>query len=118
MLIKCADQKRTVATGLAGGKGEAHMTTLLPAEESAGSGRLFAIVSLDPGSSVGYHQHKDEYEIYYVLEGTGVVTEDGKEYTVEPGDMHQCKSGSSHGIENRSNAPLKFMALIIFNGRS
>lgn len=118
MIIKSADQERARVSGLAGGKGSATRTTILPAEESAGSGRLFAVVELDPGSSVGYHEHKDEYEIYYILEGTGVVTEDGQEHTVEPGDMHQCKSGSKHGIENRSDAPLKFMALIIFNGRS
>lgn len=117
MLIKAADQKRSTVTGLAGGKGSAEMKTLLPAEESANSGRLFAEVTLEPGASVGYHEHKGEYEIYYITSGTGVITEDGKEYTATVGDLHQCKSGSSHGIENRSGEPLSFIAMIIFNGK-
>lgn len=114
MIIKKADQKTAVVHGLAGGKGDAHVTTLLPAEESANTGRLFATVTLQPGESVGYHKHEGEYEIYWILDGTGVITEDGKEYTAEPGDLHQCKSGSMHGIENRSSAPVSFLAFIIF----
>ena len=48
-----------------------------------------------------------------ILEGVGHVLEDGVEYDLAAGDIMQCRDGSSHSIENRTDKPLRFLALII-----
>ena len=113
MKILCKDQLEEVRPKMAGGEGECTVHHILPADCAYGSGRLFAVNTLQPGNSIGYHKHQGEYEVYYILEGVGHVVEDGEEYDLAAGDMMQCRDGSSHSIEYRSDKPLRFLALII-----
>jgi mannose-6-phosphate isomerase-like protein (cupin superfamily) len=52
---------------------------------------------LRPGSAIGYHLQKED-EIYYVLEGKGEMTMNGKTFPVSAGDAILTRPGSSHGI--------------------
>jgi mannose-6-phosphate isomerase-like protein (cupin superfamily) len=53
---------------------------------------------LKPGAGIGYHeQHEDE--VYYVLNGRGVMTLDEKPYDVTPGTAILTRTGSSHGLK-------------------
>jgi quercetin dioxygenase-like cupin family protein len=53
---------------------------------------------LRPGSSIGYHlQEKDE--IYYILQGRGEMTMNGKTFTVSAGDAILTRPGKSHGLK-------------------
>lgn len=52
---------------------------------------------MHPGSSIGYHLH-DKDEIYYVLEGNGELTFNGKISTVGPGTAIFTRPGDSHGL--------------------
>ena len=59
---------------------------------------VFRKRAFKPGSAIGYHlQHEDE--IYYVLSGRGMMTIDGKEFEVGPGDAVLTRPGSSHGLK-------------------
>ena len=59
---------------------------------------VFRKRAFKPGSAIGYHlQHEDE--IYYVLSGRGMMTIDGKEFEVGPGDAILTRPGSSHGLK-------------------
>jgi mannose-6-phosphate isomerase-like protein (cupin superfamily) len=61
-------------------------------------GLVFRKRAFKPGSAIGYHlQHEDE--IYYVLSGRGLMTVDGKEFPVGPGDAVLTRPGSSHGLK-------------------
>jgi mannose-6-phosphate isomerase-like protein (cupin superfamily) len=51
-----------------------------------------------PGSAIGYHEQKED-EIYYVLSGRGLMTIDGKDMEVGPGDAILTRPGSSHGLK-------------------
>ena len=53
---------------------------------------------LQPGSAIGYHLQKEE-EIYYIISGTGEMTMNGKQFTVNPGDAILTFAGSSHGLK-------------------
>lgn len=99
---------------LQGGDGVCYIKHFMPAGESAGTGRLFSVITIEPGASIGDHRHVGEYEIYYIVEGRGEVTEDGETYELGPGDMMQCKNGSSHSIRCIGTEALHFVALIIF----
>lgn len=74
---------------------------------------LFALNTLPPKSSIGVHPHTTEGEAYVILEGEAVVQEDGVEYLLHAGDAEYCTGGHTHGIANRSDRVLKFLAIII-----
>jgi len=75
--------------------------------------RLFAEITLEPGSSIGYHQHQSETEYYFILSGTGIVNDEGKEVEVKQGDSVITGNGASHGIRNTGSVPLVFHAVIV-----
>lgn len=67
---------------------------------------------LHPGSSIGYHLQKAQ-EIYYILNGKGILTMNGKDIPVETGDGILTKPGSSHGLKPAGNDDLT--VLIVYD---
>jgi mannose-6-phosphate isomerase-like protein (cupin superfamily) len=61
-------------------------------------GMVFRKRALKPGSSIGYHEQRED-EIYYVLSGRGIMTIDGKPIEVGPGTAVLTRPGSSHGLK-------------------
>ena len=111
--VVCSDVE-----GLAGGKGIAHMYHVLSKDELNGHGRLYARVVLEPGCSVGWHQHIHDTEPYYILKGEGDFFEgdsqDGERRMtrVHAGQVCLIDVGQWHSIENNSGENLEFMGLI------
>ena len=50
------------------------------------------------GVSIGVHPHTEREEIYYLASGKGILTYDGTDYEMEPGDVSLCNAGHSHGF--------------------
>lgn len=96
-----------------GGNGSITLKYILDESERRDSCRLFAQVTVPPGSSIGYHQHIGESETYYIVSGSGEYNDNGEIYTVSPGDRTFTDSGMWHGIENKSDIDLVFIALIL-----
>ena len=94
------------------GEGTAHLTYLLDAN-SQKNARLFAEISLNPGCSIGYHQHNSETEYFFIISGTGIVNDNGKEVEIKQGDSIITGNGASHSIKNTGSVPLVFHAIII-----
>lgn len=95
------------------GKGLVHLKDLTDKEGLYGHGRMFAHVTIQPGCSIGDHPHVHETEFYYILKGEGVFNDNGTEVTVHAGDICATGFGEIHGMENRSDAPLELIALIV-----
>lgn len=96
-----------------GGVGTMHIERLLSPEELGEHVKMYAQVTIDPHSSLGYHLHDGDSETYYILQGCGSYNDNGSIREVHPGDVTYTPSGCSHGLENNSDEPLIFMALII-----
>lgn len=64
---------------------------------------------LPPGTSIGYHQHGDIEEIYYIVEGSGLSTVNGRTFPVKAGDAIPCRIMDSHGIYNNSDKDLEVL---------
>lgn len=62
-----------------------------------------------PNSTIGYHLHEGNEEIYYIMEGEGIMTVDGEKKKVTPGDAIITHSGSKHGLENNTDKDLKIL---------
>ena len=75
--------------------------------------KLHAYATLEPGASVGYHVHHGEIEIYYILSGKGIYSDNGNKREVSAGDVTFTADGCGHGLENIGTEVLEFMALIV-----
>ena len=100
---------------MAGGNGHVIIKEILDAEQLNGKCGLYAQVTLEPGCSLGYHEHHGESETYYILQGQGEYNDNGTIRTVVPGDRTFTPSGFSHGMANNGDTDLVFMALIIYD---
>lgn len=96
-----------------GGKGTVIIEDVLGEQEFRGKARLYAKVTLEPGCSIGYHEHHNESETYYILSGKGEYSDNGAALTVAAGDVTFTPDGKGHGIENTGTEDLVFMALIL-----
>ena len=105
----CPREERQVG----GGTGLVRMQVLARAEQMYHSARLFNHITLDPGCSIGYHAHEHEPVFYYILSGEAVFNDNGKEVVLHAGDVTETGYGQSHGMENRSTAPVELIALIV-----
>ena len=97
----------------AGGEGHVIIKEILDAEQLNGKCGLYAEVTLEPGCSLGYHEHHNESETYYIIKGEGEYNDDGTKRPVIAGDMTFTPDNHGHGIANTGDTDLVFMALII-----
>jgi mannose-6-phosphate isomerase-like protein (cupin superfamily) len=112
MIIHRKEMKTEEKEKMRDGEGAVHFTYLLDGSKEKNA-RMFAEVTLKPGCSIGYHQHNSETEYYFILSGTGVVNDNGKEVQVADGDAVITGNGASHSIKNTGSGPLVFHAVII-----
>lgn len=70
-------------------------------------------VKVPVNGSIGYHQHHDDYEGYYILDGEGIFQEKDGSFKVSDGDFCLIKKGESHGIENTGNGNLIIFAVVL-----
>ncbi len=101
-----------------GGKGSVTVRHLMSREPVNGEGmppnaRLFAMLTLPPGASIGEHTHEGEAELFYFLSGEGVVNDDGIGRMVSAGDSAVTMSGHSHSVENTGSEDLVILAAIV-----
>jgi mannose-6-phosphate isomerase-like protein (cupin superfamily) len=65
---------------------------------------FLAIAQLEPGKELESHIDPME-EIYFVLNGTGVMRVDDEEQQVNPGDATWIPVGSAHSLFNNGTEP-------------
>jgi len=106
-------QRRESREKFRDGKGVSLLCNIVEKEELLGNCRFFGKITLDPGCSIGYHQHDREEEVYYILSGQGVVNDNGDTRTVNPGDSVLTGNGAFHSIENQGDVPLEFIGVIL-----
>ena len=99
--------------GVQKGSGVTRFLDLATKEQMYGHARLFSQITLDPGCSIGYHTHQHETEFYFMLQGEAAANDNGTELTLRPGDVTATAHGEGHSIENRTDEPVVFVALIV-----
>ena len=112
MVIRRCDMEREEKVHMRDGEGSAHLIHMVDGSTQKNA-RLFAEITVNPGCSIGYHKHEGETEYFFILSGTGIVNDDGKEVQVKQGDSIITGNGASHGIKNTGAVPLVFHAIII-----
>lgn len=97
------------------GNGHVIIKEILEEPYLAGKCGLYAEVTLEPGCSLGYHEHHNESETYYILSGKGIYSDNGTLRMVKAGDVTFTSDGQGHGMTNTGDEDLVFMALIILD---
>jgi quercetin dioxygenase-like cupin family protein len=98
---------------MAGGTGHVLIKYLLEEPQLNGKCGLYAEVTIEPGCSLGYHEHHGESETYYILSGKGIYSDNGALRMVKAGDVTFTPDGQGHALTNAGEDDLVFMALII-----
>lgn len=99
---------------LKGGKGYVEVINFFEPEDFHGKGRLYGMSVIEPGNSIGYHQHLGDQEAYFILEGKALYVQEGEETTLFPGDLALCSTGEHHSIESLGPEDLKYIMLILY----
>ena len=75
-----------------GGKGHIILQPIAGPDILKDKCRTYLKATLEKGCSMGVHQHKGDGEIYYILSGHGLYTDNDTTYEVKPGDAMFCKN--------------------------
>ncbi len=102
-----------IENGAEGGRGVLALDKFSSLPELPENLRLYAHAKLEPGATVGYHVHRGESEIYYILSGKGLYSDNGTERNVVAGDVTFTPDGEGHSLENTGDEVLEFMALVV-----
>lgn len=94
------------------GKGTCELT-LLGGRELQKHCRILSEIVIPAGASIGPHQHSGETEYYIILEGNGLVDDNGTPTPVKPGDCVVTGGGAVHSIEATGGLPLRMIAMIV-----
>ncbi|MCF2680114.1 cupin domain-containing protein [Faecalicatena contorta] len=113
-MTKAGERAIEKAEHVGGGAGFILKEALLNKEELGEHSKMFSRVTVPAGCELGYHEHHGETETYYILSGSGVYNDNGKEVPAEAGDVFFCKDGDGHGLKNTGVYDLSFVALILY----
>jgi predicted metal-dependent HD superfamily phosphohydrolase/quercetin dioxygenase-like cupin family protein len=91
------------------GKGQVKNALLYGDTDFSTNLRFVIYTELPPGTSIGYHTHGNDEEVYVILEGLGTMTIHGEVHEVRAGDVILNKPYGSHGLENTSSTVLKIL---------
>ncbi len=84
----------------------------LEKDDLAANIRLCAKLTLEPGVSIGTHDHQQEDEIFIIAKGKA-MTDDGTSRTeLIVGDVTVTGKGGVHSIENIGDTDLEVIAII------
>jgi quercetin dioxygenase-like cupin family protein len=89
-------------------KGRVGWRTLFSGDLTPTDKLTAGVAELEPGGWLGLHRHTPP-EIYYILEGSGVVTLEGREQEVRGGAAVFIPGDAEHGIRNTGDGPLRFV---------
>jgi quercetin dioxygenase-like cupin family protein len=88
------------------------LSKALVGPDNAGTSRIdFRISRYAPAAYVGEHVHKVQEQIYYVLEGEGVLTLDDQAKLMRPHDYVYVPPGVRHSFTNTGLAGLVFLVI-------
>ena len=114
MIKRKVEIQGKVLTNFKGGTGYVTIFHFLTEQEARGAGRLFAKFVIEPGNSIAAHTHEGDMEAYYILKGKGLLSDNGNEVILEPGDCNVCPDGQAHSIKNVGEETLEYIAIILY----
>ncbi|HMN13290.1 MAG TPA: cupin domain-containing protein [Bellilinea sp.] len=113
MLKRKNELNHDTKENLRGGSGKVQFEHLLNADDTGGRIKMAALLTFEPGVSVGEHAHVDDAELYWMVDGEMTATDGDLEVTFRPGDVIWTADGASHSLRNDSTQPARLLAIIL-----
>lgn len=115
-MFKKNDERHVeVRHNIRGGVGDPVSRHIFSSEELGGRAEMFTVMTLQPGESIGVHEHTANGEAYYILSGSLTVSDDDESRVLSAGDAQFCADGHTHAVRNHTDEPASFLALILPN---
>ena len=57
------------------------------------------------------HKHETHSELIYVIEGEGIMTVDGSQFILSPGDYFRIPANTFHSLEVTTKKPMKVLSI-------
>jgi quercetin dioxygenase-like cupin family protein len=94
-----------------------HVNDLVMDRADAEASEAFVVV-LEPGEGPPLHAHDDTEQIFYVLDGRGVleIGETREPHPVQAGDLVRIPRHTPHRIECAGPQPLRYLSVDCFPG--
>lgn len=94
-----------------------HVNELVMDRAEAETSEAF-VVKLEPGEATPLHVHHDTEQVFYVLEGAGVlqIGETPEYYSVNFGDLVRIPPHTFHRITCAGSQPLRYLSVDAFVG--
>lgn len=113
MIKRQGEYKIDIRERMRGGEGSVKIEHLwIPGEEMKAHNRLFAKLTIAPGSGIGFHPHDKEEEVFYVIKGRAEADDNGKTVILNPGDTILTGNGAGHAIKSVGDGDLELLAVI------
>ena len=114
MIKRAADMQTEYRPNMRDGNGTVELTSFATPAELNDKGRLFANITLKPGTSIGYHVHEADSELFYLMKGQVLYNDNGVEHTLTAGDIMICPVGTGHSIANNGTEDAEVCAVIVY----
>ena len=111
MIKRNGQYESEVRKKMRGGEGEVKIEHFWDKDEMHANNRLFARLTLAPGSSIGFHEHNGEEEVFVVVKGRAEADDNGETVILETGDTI-LTGGAGHSIKSIGDEPLELVAVI------
>jgi quercetin dioxygenase-like cupin family protein len=94
-----------------------HINDLIVDRADANYSEVFMVI-VEPGKTVIHHKHDDTEQIFYMLEGEGVllIGEEKEEHPLIPGDVVRIPLSVYHSVRAISEHPVKYLCIDAFGG--
>ncbi|NEO99862.1 MAG: cupin domain-containing protein [Symploca sp. SIO2E9] len=89
-------------------RGNVSWKTLISSNCTASQDLTLGLAVIPPGGVLHPHQHAQS-EVYYILEGTGVMFLGEKEHLVKAGTAIYIPGNALHSLRNTDSKPLQFL---------
>jgi len=111
MIKNFIDTKKQILEGSHDGTGKYELYEIWNKTDFKSNIDFMDKVVIPPNSTVGYHQHGNNEEMYIVLDGEGEMNINGEIRTIKKGDMILNKPNGEHGLVNNSNSDIELLVI-------
>lgn len=80
-------------------------------EDFEEEGHLLQVVTIPPRTKQRLHLHREQTEVFYILEGQGLIHIAGREFLARAGDAFICSPGDRHSLWNQTDEAFR---LVVF----
>ncbi len=112
MIRKAGNYESMIKEKMYAGSGDVKIEHFWKADELKANNRLFAKIIVQPGDSIGFHNHENEEEVFVITKGQAEANDNGEVSILNVGDTILTADGAGHSMKCLSKEPLEMIAVI------